>query len=326
MATAPLPARVAPPLRLVRAASLAPLAAFRSRVGLPNPEVLRGPAVRGAVLPLVHGARIWEATAEAMGDPGVAFRVAGGLEMPLGRRAAAAATLGEGLHAAVRASTDYCAGQRLWLEEAGDDVRLWRRFPAEVRRGRRQASDFALRAMIDLVRLAAGPDWRPDELHLEGPPPPHAEELAALCEGPVHFGAHGDAVELPRELLARRLAVRRADPPAPVLPASDFESSVRVAMQMLLALGELTLPHLAEAAGTSVRTLQRRLGESGLSFADLAAEARYETAARMLREPKARVIDVAAELGYTDSANFTRAFRRWAGVPPSAFRRATGAK
>jgi AraC-like DNA-binding protein len=42
----------------------------------------------------------------------------------------------------------------------------------------------------------------------------------------------------------------------------------------------------------------------------------------LLRDPDVRIVDVSAELGYTDSANFTRAFRRWAGVPPLAFRRA----
>jgi AraC-like DNA-binding protein len=31
----------------------------------------------------------------------------------------------------------------------------------------------------------------------------------------------------------------------------------------------------------------------------------------------------ASVLGYSDSSNFTRAFRRWAGISPQGFRRAT---
>jgi AraC-like DNA-binding protein len=70
----------------------------------------------------------------------------------------------------------------------------------------------------------------------------------------------------------------------------------------------------------SERSLQRRLAEHGLRFARLVEEARFEAAQRLLREPGRKIVDVSLALGYTDSANFTRAFRRWAGVPPQAFR------
>ena len=90
----------------------------------------------------------------------------------------------------------------------------------------------------------------------------------------------------------------------------------------MLALGNLDLPSVAEAAGTSVRSLQRHLASSNLSFARLVDEARFEAASALLRDPNVRVVDVSAELGYADAANFTRAFRRWAGVPPLVFRRA----
>ena len=81
---------------------------------------------------------------------------------------------------------------------------------------------------------------------------------------------------------------------------------------------------MAEAAGTSARSLQRRLAASGLRFGRLVDEARFQAASRLLRDPSIRIVDVSAELGYTDAANFTRAFRRWAGVSPLSFRRAAG--
>jgi AraC-like DNA-binding protein len=33
------------------------------------------------------------------------------------------------------------------------------------------------------------------------------------------------------------------------------------------------------------------------------------------------VLDIALDLGYSDHAHFTRAFRRWTGMPPREFRR-----
>lgn len=77
----------------------------------------------------------------------------------------------------------------------------------------------------------------------------------------------------------------------------------------------------ARALGYTVRTLQRRLEEAGLSYSRLVQEVRLSSAAEHLCAPGSRLVDIAMEAGYSDQANFTRAFRRWAGVPPSQFRR-----
>jgi len=76
----------------------------------------------------------------------------------------------------------------------------------------------------------------------------------------------------------------------------------------------------AEAAGMSVRSLQRRLASEGLTFSQLVDEVRLEMAVPQLRDPDIRITDVAFGLGYSDPAHFTRAFSRWAGVAPSEYR------
>ena len=45
----------------------------------------------------------------------------------------------------------------------------------------------------------------------------------------------------------------------------------------------------------------------------------------LLRETALSVDAIAATLGYSDTSNFNRAFRRWQGMSPAAFRR-TGAE
>jgi len=65
----------------------------------------------------------------------------------------------------------------------------------------------------------------------------------------------------------------------------------------------------------------RRLALEGDSYLRLVEQARFETAAQRLRDDRAKLIDIAYDLGYTDAANFTRAFRRWTGMGPRAFRR-----
>jgi AraC-like DNA-binding protein len=71
--------------------------------------------------------------------------------------------------------------------------------------------------------------------------------------------------------------------------------------------------------GMSVRTLQRRLAGAGVSHDVLVAQTRFATAAAVLEQTSAKILDLALDLGYSDHANFTRAFRRWAGCSPREY-------
>jgi len=78
---------------------------------------------------------------------------------------------------------------------------------------------------------------------------------------------------------------------------------------------------LAAALMTSERTLHRRLkqscGESPKTFID---RIRVETARMLLETSTKPVKELAANAGFIDEASFRRAFRRFAGMAPSAYR------
>jgi AraC-like DNA-binding protein len=186
--------------------------------------------------------------------------------------------------------------------------------------------------LFHTIRLAAGPEWRPSEIHFEGPALSHADQLAALAEKGVRFGESATTLVFPRRVLALTLPPALPPPakaawpvPRSWLPAPDFQRSVRQTVASLLRLGSPKLTMAAEMSGMSARSLQRRLHESRLDFGQLVEDARFDSARRMLGDPEVKIVEVAAELGYTDSANFTRAFRRWSGVPPREFRRSHAA-
>lgn len=106
----------------------------------------------------------------------------------------------------------------------------------------------------------------------------------------------------------------------PIRGSSDVVQRV---LQALRALGPLAnVQAIAGALGTSVRTLQRRLAEQGRSVERLVETSRLATARRLLDSTDAKVVDIAFDLGYSDHAHFTRAFRRWTGQSPAAYRRA----
>lgn len=69
------------------------------------------------------------------------------------------------------------------------------------------------------------------------------------------------------------------------------------------------------------RTLQRRLQDEGHRFADVQAKARFQLAADWLVNEQTDVETVSERLGFADRHSFTRAFKRWAGLTPSEYRR-----
>jgi len=81
-----------------------------------------------------------------------------------------------------------------------------------------------------------------------------------------------------------------------------------------------TIGDMAHRLGIPVRTLQRRLKESGLSYSGLVEQTRHELACRLLDNPNAKTSAVARALGYNDPSSFSRAFRRWTGMSPKAYR------
>ena len=106
-------------------------------------------------------------------------------------------------------------------------------------------------------------------------------------------------------------------------PAHDARHDAHSVIRALLAdgSGHPSVQLVADRMGTSVRTLQRRLRASGVTYAVLVQEVRCATARRMLKEGGQRIADVARTLGYSDPAHFTRAFRRSTGLTPRDFRR-----
>ncbi|MBZ0119629.1 MAG: helix-turn-helix transcriptional regulator [Sandaracinaceae bacterium] len=77
---------------------------------------------------------------------------------------------------------------------------------------------------------------------------------------------------------------------------------------------------MAKGLATSARTLQRTLRDEGSSFAALLDQARAATARAYLRDPALSLAEIAWLLGFSDQSTFSRAFKRWTGATPGAFR------
>ncbi|HEY4239503.1 MAG TPA: helix-turn-helix transcriptional regulator [Kofleriaceae bacterium] len=89
--------------------------------------------------------------------------------------------------------------------------------------------------------------------------------------------------------------------------------------------GYRSLTEVAREMGTSSRTLKRQLAARGTQFSAILEGLRHDRALRLLADASLPLTAVAHQLGYADLAGFTRAFRRWTGTSPGAYRKAKAA-
>ena len=89
-----------------------------------------------------------------------------------------------------------------------------------------------------------------------------------------------------------------------------------------LERGENSLSHAARTLGTSQRTLRRKLAQHGTSFQAVLDGLRRDLAEDHLRNGEQSIEVISNLLGFTSASAFQRAFRRWHGGSPSAYRKA----
>jgi AraC-like DNA-binding protein len=150
-----------------------------------------------------------------------------------------------------------------------------------------------------------------------------------LYRCPIVFDAGEDALVFDAELLEQTLVManpelaRHNDEAVREYLARIDHGSVidQVRSQLVNRLADRPTPQMvARALGMSQRSLQRRLHEHGTSYETVLGEVRKELACAFLREGRYAVGELAFMLGFEDASAFARAFRRWMGVSPSAYR------
>ena len=167
-------------------------------------------------------------------------------------------------------------------------------------------------------------------LHLPYPDPGYAESYRAHFNCPVVFDAPVLRLEFDPTSLYET---------APYSSALVLEKCVQSCESILASLkSEDAVVHqvkatllenpgqfpdateVAKALGLSVRSLARKLTESGHSFQSVLNETRKDMALQYLQQTSMSVPEIAAQVGFSDAANFRKAFKKWTGAAPATFR------
>jgi AraC-like DNA-binding protein len=183
------------------------------------------------------------------------------------------------------------------------------------------------RAAISLRRSGASPR----EVCFRHPPGGALREYERVFRCPVRFRQPETGFSLRRAELARPL--RTASPEAAKAlasalahaPAGDgpppLSARLAAAVEDAIARGvSADRETLARALGMSGKTLSRRLAAEQRRFRDVVDEVRRTLARRLVAEPALDLGEIATRLAFADLASFGKAFRRWFGTPPSAYR------
>lgn len=165
------------------------------------------------------------------------------------------------------------------------------------------------------------------------PPPPRQDEYEALFGCPVRFGAARTGAGFDPRWLAAPLVrdeseldamLRRA--PFELLSRRAYGTTVaeQVRRGLVRALGDAPrLPDLGDIAArlaVSPATLRRRLAAEGTSYTEVKDSVRRDAAIAGLAEGREPIAALAARLGFSEDTAFHRAFRRWTGTTPGAYR------
>jgi len=191
------------------------------------------------------------------------------------------------------------------------------------------AAEYGLTLSVFHFRRETEGRFRPDRLELIHVPDDVAELEERLQCG-VHPRSERNALRI--SAAAWRLPLRRRDPQLRALlalqadeiartwEAKGMATEVRRALAVRVAGGDMRIQSVARHLATSPRTLQRRLAEETTSYQELVEATRRQAAEGYLGETTLSAGEIGYLLGYSEPAAFHRAFRRWHGQTPAAFR------
>jgi AraC-like DNA-binding protein len=188
---------------------------------------------------------------------------------------------------------------------------------------------FSLGILTQIIRAGTTDGWDQVEFLFEADQSEMAGHVNRLVEAPCSFGAETNMLRFPVRFLDCRLETTFAQAPireinqAIAVRKRSTPLAERLARVVYRDLDRLTIDQerVAREVGMSGRTMRRKLASEGSSFQEVLDECRLRQAVfEFQTKPDLSIAQIALRLGYSEHSTFTRAFHRWSGISPQAFR------
>ena len=176
------------------------------------------------------------------------------------------------------------------------------------------------------MRELCDADWNPTEVFLPHSAPADVAPFQHFFRSRLRFDSNFAAIRFPETWMAHRVAgadpasLRRARAQVDAAGKATLLEAVHRSLRTFLLHGKGSGADVAQALAMHRRTLNRRLREEGTTFQVVIDRVRFAVAKELLENAALPLPRIAAALGYSEVASFIRAFRRWTGTTPGAWR------
>lgn len=305
------------------------------RAGL-DPERMRDANAR---YPVAAMQRLWALATSATGDGCFGLQVAQAWHPTtfhaLGYSALASETLREALARAARYMRVVTTGAHIELHDRGAEVEVQVLSMTPPNQVAAASIDAGLASLVIMCRESRGARIDPVRVKLTRAASGCTDRLEAFFGCPLELGAAENAVvfratDLDAQLPTANPTLLRVNEQLLTdylahLDRSDIVVRVQAKLFQVLPTGEVGESSIARALNVSLRSLQRKVKDRGVTFRNLLDGTRRQLAEQYLKDSTLSVSEIAYLLGFAEVSSFTRAFKRWTGrAPREASRSAFG--
>jgi len=285
--------------------------------------------------PVSNMSRVWQLAVERSGDPCIALSIASNanpsMYSALGLSMISSRTIGEALSRGSRFSQIASDAANVVMREFDDRYDLvYQMSPEEEAVLRDEALEAFMASSLCILRSISKAPFKPLEVHFRHDREEFRQRYEDFFAAPVFFSSGETRIVLSRESM--EIECLQANPEladnmerwmAEYLAGfSDGTLSFKVCHLLAKKLpdGELKQDDVASALAMSTRSLQRGLQKERVSFKELLDKTRQDLALKYIGEKRLSLIEICCLLGFSDQSNFTKAFKRWTGHTPNAYR------
>ncbi|MFT5210628.1 MAG: AraC-like DNA-binding protein [Flavobacterium sp.] len=194
-----------------------------------------------------------------------------------------------------------------------------------------QEAECTMAMVKHVIETLSNSTWVLDEVNFEHPKPEETSELKRFFKAPMFFNTESNNFIFDSKYLATPII--KAEPrlydlleehlSQAIESIAENDDLVSIVSNRIVSSLSSGVPNIEEVASSlfmTKRTLQRRLSAEGYLYNEMADEIRKKLAFQYVENSVLPLTEIAFLLGYAHVSAFSRAFRRWAGKTPIAYR------